>query len=269
MEERRENGPAMTDRRSVIPAPTNPMVNPLLTDLYQYTMAYAYWKAGKHNERAVFDLFFRRSPFSGEYTVFAGLEECIRFIANFKFTAEDIDFLRSALPGRCEEGFLDYLRLVDCSEVEVYAIPEGSVVFPKVPLIRVEGPVAVAQLLETTLVNLVNYASLVATNAARHRRVAGNSKTLLEFGLRRAQGPDGGMSASRYCYMGGFDATSNVAAGSLFGIPVKGTHSHAFVSSFMSPDEIVEKSLRSADGLTTCDDFVSLVQSWLSKIQVL
>uniref|UniRef100_A0A7C8YU34 Nicotinate phosphoribosyltransferase n=2 Tax=Opuntia streptacantha TaxID=393608 RepID=A0A7C8YU34_OPUST len=267
MEERRENGPAMTDRRSVIPAPTNPMVNPLLTDLYQYTMAYAYWKAGKHNERAVFDLFFRRSPFSGEYTVFAGLEECIRFIANFKFTAEDIDFLRSALPGRCEEGFLDYLRLVDCSEVEVYAIPEGSVVFPKVPLIRVEGPVAVAQLLETTLVNLVNYASLVATNAARHRRVAGNSKTLLEFGLRRAQGPDGGMSASRYCYMGGFDATSNVAAGSLFGIPVKGTHSHAFVSSFMSPDEIVEKSLRSADGLTTCDDFVSLVQSWLSKIQ--
>lgn len=265
MEERRENGPMMTD--GLIPSPTNPMVNPLLTDLYQYTMAYAYWKAGKHNERAVFDLFFRRSPFGGEYTVFAGLEECIRFIANFKFTAEDIDFLRGALPGGCEEGFLDYLRQVDCSEVEVYAIPEGSVVFPKVPLIRVEGPVAVAQLLETTLVNLVNYASLVATNAARHRRVAGNSKTLLEFGLRRAQGPDGGVSASRYCYMGGFDATSNVAAGRLFGIPLKGTHSHAFVSSFMSPDEIVEKSLRSADASTTCEDFVSLVQSWLRKIQ--
>lgn len=269
--EKRENGPTILEgagaRRSIIPGPTNPMVTPLLTDLYQYTMAYAYWKAGKHNERAVFDLFFRRSPFGGEYTVFAGLEECIRFIANFKFTAEDIDFLRGALPGACEEGFLDYLRQVDCSEVEVYAIPEGSVVFPRVPLIRIEGPVAVAQLLETTLVNLVNYASLVATNAARHRRVAGNSKSLLEFGLRRAQGPDGGISASKYCYMGGFDATSNVAAGRLFGIPLKGTHSHAFVSSFMSPDEIIEKSLRSADGSTTCEDFVGLVQTWLSKIQ--
>ncbi|KAJ8437032.1 hypothetical protein Cgig2_010377 [Carnegiea gigantea] len=263
MEKQTENGPTT----NTIPRPTNPMVTPLLTDLYQYTMAYAYWKAGKHHERAVFDLFFRRSPFGGEYTVFAGLEECIRFIANFKFTEEEINFIRDALPGTCEEGFLDYLRQVDCSEVEVYAIAEGSVVFPRVPLIRVEGPVAVAQLLETTLVNLVNYASLVATNAARHRIVAGKSKMLLEFGLRRAQGPDGGISASRYCYLGGFDATSNVAAGRLFGIPLKGTHSHAFVSSFMSPDEIVEKSLCSADGSTTCQDFVGLVHTWLNKIQ--
>lgn len=263
MEKQRENGPTT----NTIPRPTNPMVTPLLTDLYQYTMAYAYWKAGKHHERAVFDLFFRRSPFSGEYTVFAGLEECIRFVANFKFTEEEINFIRDALPGTCEEGFLDYLQQVDCSEVEVYAISEGSVVFPRVPLIRVEGPVAVAQLLETTLVNLVNYASLVATNAARHRIVAGKSKMLLEFGLRRAQGPDGGISASRYCYLGGFDATSDVAAGRLFGIPLKGTHSHAFVSSFMSPDEIVEKSLCSADGSTTCQDFVGLVHTWLNKIQ--
>ncbi|KAK9713544.1 hypothetical protein RND81_06G034200 [Saponaria officinalis] len=262
---KKENGATMADdgerRRSVIGPPTNPMVTPLLTDLYQYTMAYAYWKAGKHTERAVFDLFFRRSPFVGEYTVFGGLEECIRFIAHFKFTEDDITFIRDAMAGKCEEGFLDYLRKLDCSEVEVYAIPEGSVVFPRVPLIRV------AQLLETTLVNLVNFASLVATNAARHRMVAGNDKLLLEFGLRRAQGPDGGISASRYCYMGGFDATSNVAAGRLFGIPLKGTHSHAFVSSFMSLDEIVDKSLRSADGTTSCEDFVSLVQKWLAKIQ--
>ncbi|KMS95402.1 hypothetical protein BVRB_008600 [Beta vulgaris subsp. vulgaris] len=264
MEVERENGPTM---KSAIEPPTNPMVSPLLTDLYQFTMAYAYWKAGKHNERAVFDLFFRRSPFNGEFTVFAGLDECLRFIANFKFTEEHVAFIRDAMPGKCEEGFLDYLRQLDCSEVEVYSIPEGSIVFPRVPLIRVEGPVGVAQLLETTLVNLVNFASLVATNAARHRIVAGNSKILLEFGLRRAQGPDGGISASKYCYMGGFDATSNVAAGRLFGIPLKGTHSHAFVSSFMSLDEIVEKSLQSADGSTSCEDFVSLVQTWLNKIQ--
>ncbi|XP_057543780.1 nicotinate phosphoribosyltransferase 2-like isoform X2 [Amaranthus tricolor] len=224
-EQNRDNGPKIT--KSIINAPTNPMVTPLLTDLYQFTMAYAYWKAGKHNERAVFDLFFRRNPFGGEFTVFAGVEECIRYIANFKFTEAEIDFVRDAMPGKCE----------------------------------------VAQLLETTLVNLVNFASLVATNAARHRIVAGKSKMLLEFGLRRAQGPDGGISASKYCYLGGFDATSNVSAGRLFGIPLKGTHSHAFVSSFMSLDEILEKSLRSADGSTLCEDFVNLVQTWLNKIQ--
>ncbi|KAI9165967.1 hypothetical protein LWI28_023827 [Acer negundo] len=250
-----------------IAGPTNPMVTPLLTDLYQFTMFYAYWKAGKHHERSVFDLYFRKNPFGGEYTVFAGLEECIKFIANFKLTEDEISFIRDSLPGSCEDGFFDYLRGIDCSEVEVYAISEGSVVFPKVPLLRVEGPIAVVQLLETPFLTLINYASLVATNAARHRFVAGKSKMLLEFGLRRAQGPDGGIGASKYCYMGGFDATSNVAAGRLFGIPLRGTHSHAFVSSFMSPDEIVEKSLRSSDGSHTCEDFVSLVQTWLNKIQ--
>ncbi|CAM8921903.1 unnamed protein product [Rhodiola kirilowii] len=262
------NGPKLTKgARPIIDGPTNPMVTPLLTDLYQFTMAYAYWKAGKHEERAVFDLYFRKNPFGGEYTIFAGLEECIRLIANYKMTEEQIDFIRSALPGTCEEGFFDYLRGIDCSQLEVYSISEGTVVFPKVPLLIIVGPVAVVQLLETPLVNLVNFASLVTTNAARHRFVAGKSKMLLEFGLRRAQGPDGGMSASKYCYMGGFDATSNVAAGQKFGIPLRGTHSHAFVSSFTSPDEIIEKSLRSCDGLTTCEDFVGLVQASLNKLQ--
>ncbi|KAG8642636.1 nicotinate phosphoribosyltransferase 2 isoform X3 [Manihot esculenta] len=251
----------------VLDGPTNPMVTPLLTDLYQFTMAYAYWKAGKHQERAVFDLYFRKNPFGGEYTIFAGLEECIKFLANFKFTEDEISFVCESLAGSCEDGFCDYLRGLDCSEVELYATPEGSVVFPKVPLLRIEGPVAVVQLLETPLLNLVNYASLVATNAARHRFVAGKSKMLLEFGLRRAQGPDGGIGASKYSYIGGFDATSNVAAGKLFGIPLRGTHSHAFVSSYMSLDEIVEKSLRSSDGSSSCEDFVSLVQTWLNKIQ--
>jgi len=247
-------------------APTNPMATALLTDQYQFSMAYAYWKAGKHADRAVFDLYFRKNPFGGEFTVFAGLEECIKFIANFKFTEHDISFLQSVMP-MCEGAFFNYLREVDCSDVEVYSIPEGSVVFPKVPLMRVEGPVAVVQLLETPFVNLINYASLVTTNAARHRHVAGKSKVLLEFGLRRAQGPDGAISASKYCFMGGFDATSNVLAGNLFGIPLRGTHSHAFVSSYMSLDEIPDKALKSKDGSRLCQDFVSLVQEWLQKIQ--
>ncbi|CAJ1942831.1 unnamed protein product [Sphenostylis stenocarpa] len=283
--EAKENGRSKKPSNGAINGPTNPMVTPLLTDLYQFTMAYAYWKAGKHQERAVsvfvvfrflldlsvaaqFDLYFRKNPFGGEYTVFAGLEECIRFIANFKLSEEEIDFVRESLSSSCEDGFFDYLRGVDCSDVEVYAIPEGTVVFPKVPLMRVEGPIAVVQLLETPFVNLINYASLVSTNAARHRNVAGKSKTLLEFGLRRAQGPDGGVGASKYCYIGGFDATSNVAAGKLFGIPLRGTHSHAFVSSYMSLDEITDKSLRRKDGSSTCDDFVSVVQAWLNKIQL-
>ncbi|CAH9080879.1 unnamed protein product [Cuscuta epithymum] len=250
-----------------IDGPTNPMVTPLLTDLYQFTMAYAYWKAGKHNERAVFDLYFRKNPFGGEYTIFAGLEECIKLIANFKFTEDEIAFIRQSLPATCEDGFFEYLQNIDCSDVEIYAISEGSVVFPKVPLLRIEGPVAVVQLLETPFVNLINYASLVTTNAARHRFVAGKGKLLLEFGLRRAQGPDGGIGASKYCYMGGFDATSNVAAGKIFGIPLRGTHSHAFVSSFMSSDEILEKSLHTSDSSSVCDDFVSLVQAWLNKLK--
>ncbi|KAF0912391.1 hypothetical protein E2562_014039 [Oryza meyeriana var. granulata] len=249
-----------------VPRPTNPMVTPLLTDLYQFTMAYAYWKAGKHLDRAVFDLYFRKNPFGGEFTIFGGLEECIRFIANFKLTEVEIKFLRSAMP-TCEDGFFEYLSSIDCSDVEVYAIPEGSVVFPKVPLMRIEGPAAVIQLLETPFLSLVNYASLVTTNAARHRLVAGKSKNLLEFGLRRAQGPDGGISASRYCYMGGFDATSNVAAGRLFGIPIRGTHSHAFVSSFMGLDDIIDRTLASSDGSNKCEDFVSLVQNWLARIK--
>jgi len=265
----KENGEVVTDGTMVmnLEPPTNPMVTSLLTDMYQITMAYAYWKAGKQNDRAVFDLFHRKNPFGGEYTVFAGLEECIRFAANYHFKEDEISFLRSVLPSTCEEGFFSYLVTIDCSDVEIYAMPEGSVVFPKVPLIRVEGPLLIAQLLETTFLTLVNYASLVATNAARHRRVAGKDKILLEFGLRRAQGPDGGISASKYCYLGGFDATSNVDAGRRFGIPVKGTNSHAFVSSFMGFDEIIERSLPYAEGGKICEDFVHLTQLWLSRMQ--
>ncbi|KAJ7522498.1 hypothetical protein O6H91_18G014400 [Diphasiastrum complanatum] len=252
---------------SELKGPTNPMVTALLTDMYQITMAYAYWRADKHLDEAVFDLFHRNNPFGGEYTIFAGLEECIKFAANFRFKDYEVDYVRSIMPPSCEEGFFNYLRGIDCSNVNIHAIAEGSIVFPRVPMMRVEGPLLVVQLLETTLLTLVNYASLVATNAARHRQVAGNSKILLEFGLRRAQGPDGGISASKYCYLGGFDATSNLDAGRRFGIPVRGTHSHAFISSFVSSDEITQRSLAYANKIDSCDDFVGLIQYWLSKIQ--
>lgn len=220
----------------------NGIIQPLLTDLYQVTMAYGYWKSGRHEDTAVFDLFFRKNPFDGEFTIFGGLEECLKFVEKFHFTDEAIDYLRSVLPEMTEDGFFDFLRNLDGSQLSIHGIPEGSVVFPKEPLIRIEGPLAIAQLLETTFLTLVNYASLVSTNAARFRMASGEKVKLVEFGLRRAQGPDGGLSASKYVYMGGFDGTSNLLAGKLYDIPVYGTHAHSFVSSFGSLNDLpVEK----------------------------
>ncbi|XP_024515334.1 nicotinate phosphoribosyltransferase 2 [Selaginella moellendorffii] len=249
----------------MIARPTNPMVSSLLNEMYHVTTAYAYWKAGKHLDRAVFDLCHCKPPFGGEFTVFAGLEECLRFVANFGFEDCGIDYLRSVMPSYVEDEFFGSLKALDCSQVIIHAIPEGTVVFPRVPLIRIEGPLWVVQLLETTFLALVNYASLVATNAARYRLVAGSSKVLLEFGLRRAQGPDGSISASKYCYLGGFDFTSNLEAGRLFGIPVGGTHSHAFVSSFMGLDEIALS--RTSENTKFCKDFGARIQHWLSKLK--
>lgn len=185
----------------------------------------------------MFDLFFRKNPFGGEFCIFAGLDECLGYVSTFEFQDDDIDYLRTIMP-HCENEFWVYLRGLDCSEMKIYAQQEGALVFPREPLIRVEGPLAVGQLLETCLLNLVNFPSLVATNAARMRLAAGEDYSLLEFGLRRAQGPDGGVSASKYAYIGGFDGTSNVTAGKLTNIAVKGTHAHAFVMCYSSLDEL-------------------------------
>ncbi|XP_064480457.1 nicotinate phosphoribosyltransferase-like isoform X2 [Ornithodoros turicata] len=237
------------------------IVQPLLTDLYQITMAYAYWKNGKHNDCSVFDLFFRKNPFQGEFTVFAGLEDCIRFLQAFHYSDDDITYLKNILPPHVEPGFFEYLSTLNANQVKLYGIPEGTVVFPRIPLIRVEGPLAVLQLFETTLLNLVNYASLVTTNAARFRMAAGSKMSLLEFGLRRAQGPDGGLSASKYSYLGGFDGTSNVLAGKLFNIPLKGTHAHAFIMSFSSKADCKVQRLKTANGENEVD-FLELCYKW-------
>ncbi|XP_068626679.1 nicotinate phosphoribosyltransferase isoform X1 [Battus philenor] len=243
----------------------NGIVQPLLTDLYQITMAYAYWKSGKINDVAVFDLFFRTNPFQGEFTIFAGLEECLKFLENFHYSDSDIEYLMQTLPDKTEPEFFAYLKDLTCKDIKLSAIEEGSVVFPRVPLLRIEGPLIVAQLLETTLLTLVNFASLMATNAARYRMVAGKNVSLLEFGLRRAQGPDGGLSASKYAYIGGFDGTSNVLAGKMFNIPVKGTHAHSFVTSFSSLDDIASVVIRHAETQKQCN-LLELAIEWRKRV---
>jgi nicotinate phosphoribosyltransferase len=243
--------------------PLNSFVTPMLTDFYQITMAYAYWKGGRHNDNAVFELFFRKSPFNGEFTIFAGLSEAIKFVQSYRFTPEQVAFLKKKLPPTVEDEFFEYLLTLDCSQVTIHAMAEGTVVFPRTPLMKIEGPLCICQLLETTLLNLTNFPSLICTNAARMRMAAGEDKVLLEFGLRRAQGPDGAMSASRYSYVGGFDATSNVEAAQLFGIDVRGTHAHAFVSAFEGPENLKTRVLGS------CEDFWSLVMEKRTRLRYL
>lgn len=208
--------------------------SPLLTDLYQLTMAYGYWKAGKAEQEAVFELFFRKPPFQCGFTVAAGLTPVIDFLGAFCFTEDDVAYLRT-LRGNDDrplfEGkFLDYLKALRFT-CDVHAIPEGTVVFPQEPLLRIQGPILQCQLIETAMLNLINFQSLVATKAARVC-LAAQGEPVLEFGLRRAQGVDGALAASRAAHIGGCEATSNVLAGKLYGIPVRGTHAHSWVMSF-------------------------------------
>lgn len=206
----------------------------LLTDLYQLTMAYGYWKSGRAEREAVFHLFFRKAPFQSGFTIVAGLAAAIDFLKSFCFSEDDLRFLTS-LTGNdgqplFEAGFLEYLRTLRFA-CDVDAIPEGTVAFPHEPLIRIKGPIVQCQLFETALLNLVNFQSLIATKAARVC-LATRGEPVMEFGLRRAQGVDGALAASRAAYIGGCAATSNVLAGKLYGIPVRGTHAHSWVMSF-------------------------------------
>lgn len=214
----------------------NNLIQPLLTDKYQLTMLYGYWIRSEHDKVAVFDLFFRKNPFAGEYTIFAGLEQFLKFINEFQFSDNDIKLLKTLnFNTEIKEEFWIYLRNLSTKSLKVHAINEGTVCFPHLPLVRIEGPLALAQFIETILLNTINYASLVATNASRYRLAANSGRLkdckLLEFGLRRSQGPDGGFTASRNAYIGGFDATSNVLASLLLRIPASGTMSHSYIMS--------------------------------------
>jgi nicotinate phosphoribosyltransferase len=214
--------------------PDRQPVPALLTDLYQLTMACGYWKAGKADQEAVFHLLFRKQPFNGGFTVCAGLSDCIEYLKRFHFDPSDLNYLAS-LKGNdgsplFESAFLDCLRGLKLT-LDVDAIPEGTVVFPQEPLVRVRGSILQAQLIETALLNQINFQSLIATKAARVC-LAAQSDAVIEFGLRRAQGSDGAMTASRAAYIGGCAGTSNLLAGKRFGIPVKGTHAHSWVMSF-------------------------------------
>jgi nicotinate phosphoribosyltransferase len=211
-----------------------PGARAILTDLYQLTMAYGYWKSGKAEQEAVFHLLFRKQPFQGGFTLCCGLADSIEYLRRFKFEPSDLEYL-GQLKGNdrkrlFEPAFLKYLGRLKL-HLDVDAVPEGTAVFPQEPLLRVRGPILQGQLVETVLLNMLNFQSLIATKAARVC-LAAQGDPVIEFGLRRAQGIDGAMTASRAAYIGGCAGTSNVLAGKAYGIPVRGTHAHSWVMSF-------------------------------------
>lgn len=203
----------------------------LLTDLYELTMMQGYFKHKDQNETVIFDAFYRTNPGDGGYAVSAGLEQVIQYIKELHFSQEDINYLAGL--GLFEKDFLDYLSDFRFTG-DIYAIPEGTVVFPREPLIKVIAPIMQAQLMETAILNLINHQSLIATKAARVCYAA-RGDGIMEFGLRRAQGPDAGTYGARAAMIGGCIGTSNVLCGQLFDVPVKGTHAHSWIMSF--PDE--------------------------------
>jgi len=200
----------------------------LHTDYYELNMMYTYWKKGLHNRRAVFEVYFRSLPFDNGFAVFAGLEHVVDYLKNLKFSDSDIDYLREY--GEFDEEFLRWLKDMQFS-CTVRSALEGDLVFNEEPILQVEGPLAQCQLIETAILNMVNFQTLIATKAARIKTVCGDDP-VMEFGSRRAQEIDAAIWGTRAAYIAGFDATSNVLAGKLFGIPISGTHAHALVQTY-------------------------------------
>ncbi len=200
----------------------------LHTDLYQINMAESYWADGIHNRKAVFELYFRKLPFGNGYAIFAGLERVLDYLRNFRFTQSDIAYLREELGYR--EDFLEYLKDIRFTGT-VYSMVEGELVFDNEPIIRIEAPLVEAQLIETALLNIVNFQTLIATKASRIKQII-KDEIGMEFGTRRAQEMDAALWGARAAVIGGFESTSNVRAGKMFGIPVSGTHAHALVQAY-------------------------------------
>lgn len=207
--------------------------DPLLTDLYELTMMQGYFKNSSRNKTVVFDLFYRNNPWDNGFAVMAGVEQVLTYIDNLKFTQEDIAYLKSQKI--FEEDFLNYLSNFKFSG-NIYAVPEGRVVFPREPIIKVIAPIMEAQLIETAILNLINHQCLIATKACRVVQAAKNDM-VMEFGLRRAQGPDAGVYGARASIIGGCCGTSNVLAGAMFDVPIMGTHAHSWIMSFSSEIE--------------------------------
>lgn len=204
----------------------------LLTDLYELTMAQAYLETGKQG-KAVFSLFVRELPPRRNFLVACGLEPLVRALENFKFGKEELSYLKSL--GLFKNWFLDYLEEYRFKG-DLYAIPEGRIVFQKEPLLQVEGPLPEVQIVETLVINTLHYSTLVASKAARCY-IASGGKTLIDFGLRRAHGPDAGLHGARACYIAGFAGTSNLLAGKEYALPVFGTMAHSFVMVFEEEEE--------------------------------
>lgn len=210
--------------------------SPLLTDFYQLTMAYGYFKLGMHEKRANFHLIFRNHPFKGNYAIACGLQSIVDFLKEWRFTSTELDYLARLKTPKGDTlfslDFLNYLATLRFS-CDVDAIPEGNVVFAHTPLLRIEGPLLQCQLLESPLLNIMNFQTLIATKTSRVCKAA-SGDPVIEFGMRRSQGPNGALSASRASYIGGCTATSHALAGLLYDIPVKGTHAHSWVTAFPS-----------------------------------
>lgn len=234
-----------------IDIPHNNTINALFMDYYHLVMAYTYFKQNKHEDKSIFEVYFRKCPFNGQFAILAGVYEVIKYINCFRFTKAQLDFIRKKMSSYNDiDSFVQYLEKISGNDLCIYGMEEGSVVFPNEPLMVIEGPLLICQILESVILNLMNYPTLISTNSIMYK-FSINNKTLAEFGCRRAQGPDGALSGSKYSFCG-CDFTSNVYASYLYDIPILGTMSHSFISSFHNTEKLISNLLDN-------HDFVSII----------
>jgi len=237
----------------------------LHTDLYQINMAESYWADGIHNKKAVFELYFRKLPFGNGYAIFAGLERMLDYLRNFRFSESDIAYLRDEVGYK--EDFIEYLKDIRFTG-DMYSMVEGELVFANEPIVRIEAPLVEAQLIETALLNIVNYQTLIATKASRIKQIIKN-EVAMEFGTRRAQEMDAAIWGTRAAFIGGFASTSNVRAGKLFNIPVSGTHAHALVQAYKNDyDAFHSYAKRHSDCVFLVDTYNTLKSGVPTAIKV-